>query len=92
MGRLARVSASLVSVLCLTAMLASGQGLSTSTLSGAVVDSDGGVIPGATVVVKNDATGVSNTVVTNGSGTFSVPSIASGTYTVTVSLLGFKSA
>src|SRR5438874_1405190 len=91
MDRLVRVSASLVSMLCLSAALAYGQGLSTATLSGAVVDSDGGVIPGATVVVKNDATGVSNTVVTTGSGTFSVPSIASGTYTLTVSLVGFKS-
>ena len=37
--------------------LAFAQGGATSSLSGVVVDSGGGVIPGATVVVKNNATG-----------------------------------
>jgi hypothetical protein len=55
-----------------------------------VVDSGGGVIPGATIVVKNNATGVTNTVVSGSTGTFSVPALPIGTYTVTVSLSGFK--
>jgi hypothetical protein len=67
-------------------------GGSTSTLTGSVIDSDGGVIPGATVDVKNLATGVVNSVVTNTSGVFSVPGLFPGTYSVTVALSGFKTA
>jgi hypothetical protein len=65
---------------------------SSSSLSGSVVDAGGGVIPGATVVVKNNATAVSQTVVTNSTGAFALPALAVGTYTVTVSLTGFKTA
>jgi hypothetical protein len=75
----------------LTGTLASAQSASTkSSLSGIVVDSGGGVIPGATVVVKNNATGVAINTVTNSAGAFSVPALDIGTYTVTVSLTGFK--
>ena len=65
------------------------QGSATTSLSGTVVDSGGGVIPGASVEVKN-AAGTVFTAVTNSSGTFSVPSLDPGTYTVTVKLQGFK--
>jgi Ca-activated chloride channel family protein len=63
---------------------------STVSLTGVVVDSTGGVIPGATVVVKSPA-GVSTTVVSNNSGSFVCPLLAPGLYEVTVSLSGFKS-
>lgn len=66
------------------------QGSSTSSLSGSVVDADGGAIPGATVVVKNNATGVTIEAVSNSAGQFSFPGLNAGTYTVTVSLAGFK--
>jgi len=61
-----------------------------ASLTGSVVDRDGGVIPGATIEVKNNATGTIERVVTNTSGAFSVPALSPGTYTVTVSLEGFK--
>jgi hypothetical protein len=63
-----------------------------SSLLGAVTDSGGGVIPGATVVVKNNATSVTTNTVTNSSGAFSVPALEAGKYSVTVSLSGFKTA
>jgi hypothetical protein len=72
-------------------VFAQGGGTSTS-LSGTVTDSSGGVIPGAAVVVKNNATASEYTAVSNESGNFTVPSIEPGTYTVTVSLMGFKTA
>jgi len=75
----------------LASPFAYGQGASSATsLSGVVVDKDGGVIPGATVEVKNNATGVATTVVTNAQGAWSLPALATGTYTVSVSLQGFK--
>ncbi|MGB2714933.1 MAG: TonB-dependent receptor [Vicinamibacterales bacterium] len=72
-----------------TSLLA--QGGASSSISGIVVDSAGGVIPGATVVVKN-AAGASFEVTTNTEGVFSVPAVSAGVYTATVSLPGFKTA
>ena len=67
-----------------------GQGGTTSTLSGIVVDTAGGVIPGAEVVARHAATGVATNGVTNERGAFSFPGLNIGTYTVTVTLQGFK--
>ena len=65
---------------CVSASMAFAQG--GQSLSGVVVDGDGGVIPGATVVVKNNATGVAIEAVTNSTGQFSFPGLNAGTYTV----------
>jgi hypothetical protein len=65
-------------------------GGTSSTLSGLVVDGSGGVIPGATVVVKNNATAGISQAVTDGGGGFTIPALQPGTYTVTVTLQGFK--
>ena len=62
------------------------------TLSGTVVDAAGAVIPGATVVVTSKATSGAFNAVTDGSGTFSVPALNPGLYSVNVSLSGFKTA
>lgn len=70
--------------------LAWAQGSTTSTISGRVVDSSGGVLPGATVVAKHLGTNVESTTVTNAEGAFTLPSLPAGTYEVTVSLEGFK--
>jgi Carboxypeptidase regulatory-like domain len=85
------VTALLPCFLALLAMPAFAQNASSkSALSGLVLDTGGGVIPGATVVVKNTATGVSTNTITNASGAFNVPALDAGTYSVTVSLSGFK--
>ena len=62
----------------------------TSTLSGVVLDSAGGVIPGADVVIKHTATGIATSAVSNSEGVFSFPGVQTGTYSVTVTLQGFK--
>ena len=64
----------------------------TATLSGSVVDSAGGVIPGAAVSVASQATGTAFETVTDSGGTFRVPALNPGFYRVTVSLAGFKTA
>ena len=66
------------------------QGGTTSTLSGVVVDTNGGVVPGADVVARHRATALSHSAVTNGEGAFSFPGLNIGTYSVTISLQGFK--
>lgn len=64
----------------------------TTSVSGVVKDSAGGVIPGATVVVKNSTTGATYEAVTGATGAFSIPAIQAGTYDVTATLTGFKTA
>ena len=90
MSRAQRLLAAAVLVLVSSSLgYAQGGGQS---LSGTVVDSGGGVIPGAAVVVKNVATGESFEVTSNESGVFSIPAISVGSYVVTVTLQGFKTA
>ena len=79
--------------LCVTAAISSpayAQGSTTNTISGVVVDSSGAVIPGADVTVKHNATGTANSTVSNTQGAFSFPGLNIGTYTMTVTLQGFK--
>ncbi len=73
------------------ASVAFAQASSTAGISGVVVDSDGGVLPGADVIVKNIKTGETFPTVSSDRGVFSVPALITGTYSVTVSLQGFKS-
>src|SRR5947207_2474907 len=62
----------------------------TACIRGTVTDSTGAVVPGATVTVKNENTGFSRSTVTNGVGSYSFGELPTGTYTVEVSLAGFK--
>jgi hypothetical protein len=82
----------LVAILCAWTSFVQTQSSTGTSLSGVVADVGGGVIPGANVVVKNNGTAETFETVTNSSGAFSVPSLPAGTYTVTVSLAGFKTA
>jgi hypothetical protein len=73
-------------------LLLSGTGfaqLSTASLSGAVRDPSGAVVPGAKVVLKNAATAVENTTTTNGVGAYLFLDITPGSYTVQASSPGF---
>ena len=79
--------------LVMTASLAFAQGTgSSTTLSGLVTDAQKGVIPGADVLAKNNATAAEYRAVTNEGGRFSIAAVPPGTYTVTVALMGFKTA
>ncbi len=71
---------------------AAAQGTAGTSLAGTVADTAGGVIPGVSVTAKNNATAATYETVTNASGGFSLPALEPGTYTVTASLSGFKTA
>jgi hypothetical protein len=83
----------LVAVLTLAVSAAAyAQGSFFTSLSGTVVDNSGGVIPGANVKIRNNGTGEEVNTVSGSDGGFSAPSLSGGTYTVTVTLMGFKTA
>jgi hypothetical protein len=58
-------------------------------MRGAVKDAQG-VIPGVTVTLTNEATGVIRDTVTNDSGEYSFPALDPGNYTVKATVAGFK--
>ena len=78
--------------LALCALPTFAQSTSTGSLSGTVVDPQGNVVKGATVVVTSNATGQEFTATTSDDGTFTVPALTSGMYTATVTSQGFKQA
>ncbi|HEX8895601.1 MAG TPA: TonB-dependent receptor [Terriglobales bacterium] len=62
----------------------------TGSLSGLVSDKSGAVLPGASVVVRNLATGIQQSTATNHAGIYRFPALLPGTYSVTASLNGFR--
>ena len=60
------------------------------TILGTVTDPSGAVISGAKVTVRNTATGLERATQTSADGTFSIPELPIGTYSVTISQSGFQ--
>jgi hypothetical protein len=87
---MARGVSYLVAMMMLLAFATNVAYAQTSSISGVVTDTAGGVVPGASVSVVNDTTKQTLEGVTNAQGQFSFPALPIGTYTVTVSLTGFK--
>jgi Carboxypeptidase regulatory-like domain/TonB-dependent Receptor Plug Domain len=79
-----------VFVLLSTAMLV-GQTFR-GTILGSVTDPSGAVVAGATVKVRNVATGLERTTATSADGSYTVSELPIGSYSVTVSLTGFQTA
>ena len=88
MQRVLRDLAVGAAVLLLTSALAWAQ--ATAELNGRVTDESGAVLPGVTVTATQTDTGFTRTVVTDGTGTYSMPNLPTGPYRLEVSLQGFK--
>ncbi len=63
---------------------------SRAVVTGTVTDAQGGLVVGAKVEVENLLTNVVTTVQTNNAGSYNVPPINPGQYSVTVSAAWFK--
>jgi hypothetical protein len=61
----------------------------TGQIEGVVRDEQGGVLPGATVSLRNDDSGVTRTVVTKPDGRYVLPALSPGRYTLRAELSGF---
>src|SRR5262245_28745669 len=83
--------ASLVGALIILAVLPrAARAQDTGIVTGSIVDASDQVIPGATVTLVNEATGVLRTIVTDDRGEFTFRAVQPGTYTVIVELQGFR--
>ena len=60
------------------------------TLIGNVTDAQGANIPGVTVTIKDENTGLELSGVTDAEGTYTIRNITGGTYTLKAALQGFK--
>lgn len=60
------------------------------TITGVVTDTSGASVPGVTVTVLNEGTGVRRAANTSDSGSFSVPLLTQGKYTVTFRAQGYS--
>jgi len=74
--------------LLLPALAAAQQG--TTEVRGQVTDPQGAVLPGVSIVVRNQDTGMFRETVTNADGTFFVSGITPGMYQIEAELQGFK--
>jgi len=71
---------------------AHGQTASSGSIAGLVTDPQGGVVPGATVVLTDIATNGKQTSATNDAGRYNFPVANPGLYDIVVSKSGFKTA
>lgn len=78
-----------MTALLLLAGLALGQ-VKSSTITGAVTDPSGAVVPNADVVVMNQQTNIQVAVKTNAAGEYAVPYLEAGQYSVSVKAEGFQ--
>jgi hypothetical protein len=62
------------------------------TILGTVTDAQGAVVAGAAVTVKNAGTGLERTTNTSADGSYALPELPIGTYTVTITLTGFETS
>ena len=61
-----------------------------ATILGTVFDQAKAVLPGVTVTVTNEATGIARDTVTGPEGDFVIPTLPPGTYTIAAELSGFQ--
>ncbi|MFQ5695193.1 MAG: carboxypeptidase regulatory-like domain-containing protein, partial [Terriglobia bacterium] len=64
--------------------------VTSGAVSGTVVDSTGAVIPGATVTLTGEGTGVTREQQTNAAGGFLFDRVRNGSYTLTITMQGFR--
>ncbi len=67
-----------------------GAQVTTADLVGTVRDGSGSIVPGVTVTVTNEATGVTRVTITSDSGTYSFTALQPGLYRLAAELAGFR--
>jgi hypothetical protein len=75
--------------LIITGAMAFGQGIVTGSLGGSVLDPSSAAVSGATVTAVQKNTNASFRATTNDAGTFQIPGLPVGVYTVSIAASGF---
>src|SRR5437867_8357891 len=82
----------ILAALLTTAPAAFAQIRIAGAVAGTVTDSSDAVVPGASVQLVDERTGIIRDTVTNASGGFLFPDLSFGSYRATVTLQGFRTA
>jgi len=61
-------------------------------INGTVIDAGNAVVPGATITVTEENTGLQRTTISSSDGRYVVPTLLPGTYTIKAELQGFRTA
>lgn len=85
----AAVLATLMAFFCLSTVFAQ---VTTSTVTGRVVDGQGNVVPGAKITVTSRATGSERIAVTNSDGEYTIPLVPPGRYNISAEAQSFSRA
>ncbi len=77
-------------ILAATVLLSAQNVVLTGAIGGRVSDTTGAVVPRATVTLRNLGTGVQQSTESNRAGLYLFPALTPGTYSIAVSLKGFR--
>src|SRR4030095_10097935 len=83
-----RLSVIAVMFVAATASVAAQQG--TSEIKGRIADEQGNVLPGATIVITNEDTGIYRETTSGGDGTYIATQMVPGRYQIVAKLQGFR--
>jgi hypothetical protein len=89
MQRIVSSAAAVVMICCVAVGYAYGQ-QGTGELRGKVIDAQNAVLPGATIVARNEASGQFREIVSGDDGSFFMSALTPGSYEVSGALSGFK--
>ncbi len=85
-----RVRIPFVALACIAMNVVSAPAQTTATVLGTVTDTSGGVLPGVTVTVRNAATGLTRTAVTDAAGRYREPQLPLGQIDIEAQIEGFQ--
>src|SRR4030095_7778611 len=89
MTRRLSIAAAVVCVWLIGGVLSYAQ-QGTGELRGRILDAQGAVLPGVTVVAKNEASGQFREIVSGGDGSFFMSALTPGVYALTAQIAGFR--
>jgi Carboxypeptidase regulatory-like domain/TonB-dependent Receptor Plug Domain len=75
-----------------TSLIVNGQGITTGTITGTVVDPSGAAVPNSQITATSNGQGTQRQAVSGSAGEFSLYSVPIGQYTLTISAPGFAPA
>src|SRR4030088_1405784 len=86
----AKVGAGIVVLIAAIAMAPPLSAQSSGAIQGNITDAQGAVVPGATVIVRNQSTGIERSLVSDAAGDYLAPSLEPGRYRIEAQLSGFQ--